>query len=372
MAGPLHVVHVVLSLEPGGLENGVVNVVNGLDPTRFRSTVCCLRRRGAFAARITAPGATVIEAGVPAGNSLRGLLRLARILRRSQPCLVHTRNAEAFLYGALAARLAGVEVLVHSEHGRTFDDAPRRLLAQRWLSRFAQRIFAVSAQLREDLARYVGIPAARIDVLHNGVDLERFRGGDAAAARARLGVAAGALVVGSVGRLARVKDYDLLLRAVAALGDPRVHAVLVGDGPERAALQARADALGLADRVHFTGHRDDVAALLPGFDLFVLPSLSEGQSNTLLEAMAAGLPVVVSDAGGNPEIVRDGQDGRVFPAGDLPGCVQAIATLLADGALRARLAQAGAGRAREQFGLPAMIARYQQYYAQAWAARQGA
>ena len=363
----IHVVHMVLSLEPGGLENGVVNVVNGLDPQRFRSTVCCLKARGAFAARIRAADATIVDGGLRDGRDLLAPLRLARTLRALRPCIVHTRNAEAFLYGSLAARLAGVPVLVHSEHGRSFDDGAGRRRAQRWLSPLATRIFSVSAQLRDDLVRHIGIPAPRIDVLYNGVDLARFADRDAAAARRLLGVTPDQLVVGSVGRLVPVKNYPLLLRALAGLADPRLVAVLVGDGPERAALAALAQQLGVAGQLRMLGHRDDVASLLPGFDVFVLPSFSEGLSNTLLEAMACGVAPVVSAVGGNTEIVRNGIDGRVFVSDDLTALTGALRDLAGQPALRQTLAQAGQARIREQFGIDAMIARYERYYAQAWA-----
>ncbi|MFL6676813.1 MAG: glycosyltransferase, partial [Burkholderiaceae bacterium] len=317
---PIRVLHVLLSLEPGGLENGVVNVINRLDRDRFVSSVCCLKHAGEFARRIEDPRVDIHELHWRGGNDPRLALRLAGLLRRTGPHIVHTRNAEPFFYGFAGAKLARAQALVHSEHGRKFDDRPARFAVQRWMSRHTDAIFAVSGQLKSDLVKHIGMPEASVEVLHNGVDLSRFnvaaRADAPSPARTALrhewGVPAGALVVGSVGRLVAVKNYGLLLRAVAASGLD-IHLVLAGEGPERAALTALAASLGIASRVHLLGHCDDVDRVLGAFDMFVLPSISEGMSNTLLEAMAAGVPPVASDVGGNGEIVRDGVDGRLFP-----------------------------------------------------------
>ena len=175
----LRVLHVLLSLEPGGLENGVVNVINGLDPARFESSVCCLKHAGEFARRIADPAVRVHEMGWRGGNDLRMPLRLAKLFRASGADIVHTRNAESFFYGFAGAKLARVPALVHSEHGRTFTDRRARFAVQRLMTRYTDAVFAVSGQLKADLVRHVGIPESAIEVLHNGVDLGRF--GDGAA-----------------------------------------------------------------------------------------------------------------------------------------------------------------------------------------------
>jgi sugar transferase (PEP-CTERM/EpsH1 system associated) len=358
----LHIAHVVLSLQPGGLENGVVNVVNGIDPARFRSSVLCLKVAGEFAGRIRAPGAEVHAFGLRQGNDLRLPWRLARHLRRQRVDVVHTRNAESFFYGSIAAKLAGVPRLVHSEHGRTFDDRPLRFWAQRQLTRLADTVFALSEQLRRDLVTHIGLSADRIEVLYNGVDLSRFGSCDRTDARRRLGQDDAALVVGSVGRLVAVKNYPLLLRAVAQPALAQATLVLVGDGPERTALQALADSLGIAGRVRFAGHRDDVAELLPAFDVFVLPSRSEGMSNTLLEAMACSVPPVASRVGGNAEIVRDGLDGLLFPSDDEAALCNALAQLVHDGTRRAHMGAASRERVMSAFDIRAMMRAYETVY----------
>ena len=361
MTSRIHIQHVLLSLEPGGLENGVVNVVNRLNRDRFRSSVCCLKHAGGFACRLP-PQVSVHEMALRSGNDPLMPLKLALLFRRTRPDIVHTRNPEAFFYGMLGAKIAGVPAVVHSEHGRTFLDRPLRFRVQRILSGYVDAIFAVSEQLKRDLASHVGIAADRIGVLHNGVDLARFAPADRDAVRARLGIAPGTILIGSVGRLAKVKDYPCLLRAVAALGVEDVEVMLVGDGPERGALEDLSRTPALRGRVRMLGHRDDISALLGAMDVFVLPSISEGMSNTLLEAMAAGVAIVASNVGGTPEIVRDGVDGLLFESGDEFALRESLHRLMADALLRARFGQTGRERVLANFSIEAMISRYEALY----------
>lgn len=362
MSASIRVAHVLLSLEPGGLENGVVNVINGLDATRFSSEVICLKHAGVFAGRIRDPNVAVHQLGLRGGQDLGVLWRLTRLLARRRPDIVHTRNAESFYYGALAARLAGIRHVIHSEHGRTFNDRAIRFQVQRLLSKWAQRIFAVSGQLRQDLVKHVGIPADQIDVLYNGVDTSRFAATDRSTARQALGLGQNGFVVGSVGRLVAVKNFALLAHALARLDDPSVSVLLIGEGPERGPLVREAERLGVASRFRLFGHSEQVPALLSAFDAFVLPSLSEGMSNTLLEAMAAGITPVASRVGGNAEIIRDGQDGLLFDSGDVETLASQLKRLKDSTALRATLAQSAQARVRDTFSMPAMIHRYEELY----------
>ncbi|RTL57975.1 MAG: glycosyltransferase [Rhodocyclaceae bacterium] len=371
MGQPIHVQHVVLSLQPGGLENGVVNVVNGLSPEGFRSSVCCLKFGGEFVSRLKS-GVAVEEMGWRKGNDLGLPFRLARLFRRTRPDVVHTRNAESFYYGFLGAKLAGIKHVVHSEHGRTFNDRQIRFLVQRWFSAYTSALFSVSEQLKNDLVAHVGLTADRIQVLHNGVDLDRFAGTGRDEARRLLGAAEGEVLVGSVGRLVPVKNYPLLLSAFATLDLPQLALILVGEGPERGALEAQARELGIAGRVRFLGHRDDVTALMPGLDVFVLPSFSEGMSNTLLEAMAASLPCVASAVGGNPEIVSHGKTGYLFPSGDSEALAGSLRTLCTDAVLRASLGAAGRQETEREYSLGAMIRRYEKLYRSLYDGKGGA
>jgi glycosyltransferase involved in cell wall biosynthesis len=223
----------------------------------------------------------------------------------------------------------------------------------------------VSHQLRRDLVAHLGVPEERFEVIPNGVDVTRMARADRSSARRALGAPDGALVVGSVGRLVPVKNYALLLRAfgrLAASTPGPVRLVLLGDGPERATLERAAAASGIASLVQLPGHRDDVPELLVGLDVFVLPSLNEGMSNTLLEAMAAGVPVVASDVGGNREIVEDDRSGMLFPSGEEAALLERLRRLAGDPGSRARLGKAGQERVMRDFSMGAMIRSYEALY----------
>jgi sugar transferase (PEP-CTERM/EpsH1 system associated) len=360
MNRPLHIAHVLLSLQPGGLENGVVNVVNGLDPAQFRSSLCCLQQAGEFATRIRDRSVRIEAMGLKPGNDLRLPFRLARLFRQWKVDIVHTRNAEAFFYGVLGARLAGVPAVIHSEHGRTFPESPRRALLQRLLWGRADFKFAVSNQLRKDMIREIRVSPAHFEVLYNGVDIERFKADRTTPQRNEI-------VIGSVGRLVQVKNYPLLLKAMARLpAGTRARLVLVGEGPERGTLERTIAELGLGDRAQLLGHREDVSDLLRGMDIFVLPSFSEGMSNTLLEAMAAGVASLASNVGGNGEIIEDELSGLLFPSGDIDRAAEQLTRLVADAELRVRLAHAGAARVRKEFSIEAMLRRYTLLYRHVW------
>jgi len=359
----IHICHVLQSLEPGGLENGVVNVVNGLDHARFRSSICCLNQIGAFAQRIIVPNVRIQAFGRHPGLDIALIGKLVSYFRSTRPDIVHTRNAEAFFYGFLAAKIARVPSIVHSEHGRSFDDRKLRFVFQRWMSVFTDRIFAVTDQLRSDLVAHVGLRREDVEVLYNGVDLGKFVQEPRNDIRRELGLLDTDFVIGSVGRLVSVKNYSLLLHAMQAIKNDCVRLLLVGDGPERIRLSRQAENLGIAHQVQFLGHRDDVARCLAAMDVFVLPSISEGMSNTLLEAMGAGIPVVASNVGGNPEILRNGREGLLFASNSIEALKSAIDELMSRPEYRNELAVAARRRVQGEFTQSAMISRYEGFYA---------
>ena len=362
----LHVLHVLLSLEPGGLETGVVNVVNRLNPDHFRSSIGCIKHAGEFAARITAPEVKIYELGWRGGNDLILPFRLARLFREVRPDIIHSRNAESFFYGYLGAKLAGVKCIVHSEHGRTFNDRKIRFLMQKWFSEYTHAIFSVSTQLKADLVKHIHIPKEKIEVLHNGVDLNQFKSVQRQVVRDKLGFRDDQIIIGSVGRLVAVKNYALLLSAFHQLNLKNAVLMLVGEGGERKILEELAQSLAIADRVHFLGHRDDVAELLLAMDIFVLPSVSEGMSNTLLEAMAVGIAPVASDVGGNPEIIEHGASGFVFPSRDESALREYLMMLATDAALRGEIGSAARDKVKKEFTIDAMVARYESLYHRVW------
>ena len=358
------VVHVVYRFSVGGLENGVVNLVNGLADA-FRHTVLCLEGTGPLRERL--PDKVDVLAPGPVARGSLAWLRLAAILRHLRPDIVHSRNWPT-VDAIPGARLARVRAVVHSEHGREETDphglARRRNRIRRAFGVMVDRFVTVSDDLNRWLVGTVRIPARKVRTIHNGVDTRRFSDQDRDAARRALGIDDSARVVGTVGRLDPVKDQATLIRAFASLVAARPEAVLVivGDGPSRRALDLLAADLGLEGRIRMLGTRADVAHLLGGFDVFALPSIAEGISNTVLEAMATGLPVVATRVGGNPELVDDGVNGRLVPPGNPAALAEALDAYLADSLVRALHGKASRQRAVTQFDLPTMVEAYRSLY----------
>lgn len=367
---PLRVLHVIDRLGMGGTEYAMVRVIEGLNGGAFEHRICTVR--GVDSAFEGAPHlqGEVYVAGRPKAGYQFLVGRFARIMRACRPHVVHSRN-----WGAIeaipAARLAGVPLAIHSEHGYELDMLAglpaRRRLFRRAAYAMADAIFTVTEELRSYHARQAWMPAERIRVLHNGVDTVRFsprpeRRNDI---RQRLGVPKDSFAVGTIGRMVKIKDQQTLLKAaeiLATRGVP-VYVLLGGSGPELASLEDfAASSPALAGRVAFLGGVANVPELLNAMDAFVLPSISEGMSNTVLEAMASGLPVVATRVGGNPELVEENRSGWLFKPGDVADLAAKLERLAADLDLSHGLGAAARERAVSRFGLDAMISRYRDLY----------
>jgi len=368
------VLHVIHHLVIGGMENGLVNLVNTMPESRYRHAIACIEDYSTFRDRIRRPEVQVFALH----RSRIGVWRLRRELyalcRRLRPTIVHSRNMSG-LDALVPAMLAGVPHRLHGEHGWDVTDlrGERRkpALVRRVYSPFVSQYVTVSRNLAEYLERRVGVAPSRIAHICNGVDTSRF-------APVRDGRERGSLppafrdenfvVVGTVGRIQRVKDQMTLLRAFAmareaqpALRD-RMRLAVVGDGPLLVEVRALAASLGIAGETWLPGALDNVPEILRAFDLFVLPSLNEGISNTILEALACGVPVVATRVGGNPELVDDHVTGRLVESGDLAALAQTITEYASDGALRRQHGEAARQAAVQQFSLTKMVERYQALY----------
>jgi glycosyltransferase involved in cell wall biosynthesis len=330
-----------------------------------RLAVLCLEKPGSLAPRAEALGVQVLCADKRPGLRLEARRRVRDLLRQFQPDVVHTHQIGALFYTGPAARSAGVPLTVHTEHGKHY--AGRR--RTRWLGWLAARSAAGFFCVSEDIAREViacrVAPRRKVRVVANGIDTARFRDRSGVPSlRSALGVPPDAVVVGTVGRLAEVKRQDLLLRAFAAVRREvsQARLLVVGDGPLRADLEALAASLGLGETVYFAGYQPEPAAYLAAMEVFALTSRSEGMPLVVLEAWAAGVPVVASAVGGVPELIRDGDNGLLFRSGDEGALTTALAGLLRDPARRSRLAHAGRDEATTRFDVRSMAAEYEQQY----------
>lgn len=379
---PPLVAHVLHRFDVGGLENGLVTLINNMPEGRYRHAIVCLEDYTEFRRRIERSDVSFLALNRRPGKDLALYPRLWRALRRLEPDLVHTRNLSA-LEGQVVAAAAGVRARVHGEHGRDVFDLHGRNwkynLLRRAVRPFVHRYTAVSKDLERWLVDTVGAAPARVTQIYNGVDTERFR--PRPQHRRPIGPPGFAgerqIVVGSVGRMAEVKDYPSLVRAFLLLleADPalreRLRLVILGDGPSRAACLDLLEAAGAAALAWLPGERRDVPTLMQSFDVFVLPSLGEGISNTILEAMATGLPVVATRVGGNPELVEQGVTGTLVGAEDPRALADALATYIGDADRRRVEGARARQRAEERFSIGSMVAGYLAVY-DAVLARRGA
>lgn len=365
------VLHLIETSEPGGAERMLVSLVERLDPAAYRPVVCLLRD-GWLYRELVGRGVRTLLCPLRRVLDPSWIVRCLRLIREEEVDLMHAHEFAMNTYGCMVARLTGIPI-VTTVHGKGYYSEKRhRRLAYRFVARASFRMVAVSEDIRGFLLEQIGARPDNVVTIYNGIDPAA--GGataeEGAAVRRELGIPGTAPVIGTVGNLLPVKGHTYLLRATARLV-PVVPdlAVLVGGRPILLdQLRAEARALGIDRHVHFLGFREDVPALLRAMDVFVFPSLSEGLSLSLLEAMAAGLPVVATDVGGNPEIVRPGETGFLVPVRDPETLADRILTLLRDQALARAFGEAGRERVRQRFSLQVMLRAYADVYAAALAA----
>jgi sugar transferase (PEP-CTERM/EpsH1 system associated) len=373
----LRVLHIVNRLDLGGTELGVLKVIRGLGCEHFTHAICTAKGHRLETEQNWGLTGSVYDASTSGSAAKHLVLRFARVMRTFRPHIVHSRNWGG-IEAVFAARLARVPVVIHSEHGYELEmlegEPLRRRLLRHAAYAAADAVFAVTRDLRSYHARVSWTKESRIRVLANGVDTGRFckLGGEAERARIALGLPPNSTIVGSVGRLVPIKDHVSLLKAVETLVSKgsEVRVVLAGDGPEKASLESFvANSSVLGGRVHFLGDTGDVPQVLRSLDIFVLPSISEGMSNTLLEAMSCGLPVVASRVGGNRELLEDSGVGLLFEPRNVSDLAEKLSRLL-DESVRQKLGTAARSHVLSNYSLEDMMQRYRELYREL-AARRG-
>lgn len=371
---PRLVLHVIHHLVTGGMENGLVNLINLLPPQHYRHAIACIEDFSEFRNRIQRPDVEVF----PLHRSNAGVWSVRKQLfdlcRRLRPSIVHSRN-QSGLDALLPARLAGVRNIVHGEHGWDVDNIRgenwRPLWNRRLHSPLVSRYITVSLDIKNHLINRVGIAPTRISQIYNGVDTERY---SPRQTRPDFVAPPGFLepdsvVIGTIGRIQPVKAQATLLNAFADLlrNDSdlraRLRLAIVGAGPLLESLRELALTLGISAQCWFPSARSDIPQILQLFDIFVLPSLNEGISNTILEAMATGLPVIASRVGGNVELIDEAKSGELFAPGDIHALAALLGRYAHSAELRGNIGRAARERAVTHFSLPNMVAKYQSVYA---------
>ena len=366
-ARPLSLLFVVGNFVAGGAERHLLELWSRIDRSRFHVEIACLRAEGQFVPAVSALGWPIHDLGVgtrlygPSG--VRGFVRLIRIARASRPDVIHGYLFGPNLFAVLAGRMLGIPVVAVAKRNVDRFENPRQAAVQRFVHRQATHVTAVSEAVANTVLA-MGVPRSHITVIPNGVDSQRFGG---TTDRAVLDGREGMPVIGSVGCLAPRKDYATLIDAFALLARRGVafQGTLVGEGPDRSALEGRIHRAGLTDRVRLLGERDDVERLLPGMDVFVLSSREEGIPNALLEAMAAGRPAIATAVGGTPEVLRDGETGWLVPPARPDALALALEQALADPIEARRRGDAARRWVVERLGIDAMVRAHEAFYERA-------
>lgn len=365
----MNIVHFVENLERGGLERTVIDLIRAQRQAGHVCSVICLFNHGLLADELAQDGVTVDACGKRAGPDMYALLRARRLLKETPGAVLHTHNATAHYHAVLASIGLPLQRIINTRHGMGEGMHGNRA---EWLYRrsmpLTDYMVAVCEAARDRFASAGVNPRVGLLAIPNGIRIDRFATASAQAHETlatELGLHAGTRIIGTVGRLQPVKDQATLIRAFRHVHDhlPNTALMVIGDGSLREPLQQLAASEGVADAVRFLGDRNDVPQLLQGVDLFALSSLSEGYSIALLEACAAGLPIVATDVGGNAEIVRDGITGLLVPPSDPQALAAAITGLLQSPHRADSMGRAGRSWVEQEGSFTTMSARYLQLYA---------
>ncbi|MDD2583144.1 MAG: glycosyltransferase [Desulfuromonadaceae bacterium] len=366
----IKIMHTVLSLEMGGLEKVVSDTVAGLDKDRYEVEVCCFDTLGHFASSLTLHG---VKVNLVVRNQERYdtffPFRLKKLLHERKTDILHMHSGTFFL-GTQAALFAGISKMVYTDHGRHLVEPKILLVMDRFCGFFVKKIIAVSHELEKYLVDVVKLPAAKTSTIINGINTEQFSPGPKYPALLdELKIPPSHRVIGTVGRLAEVKDQVSMIKAFAKVRGEisDVTLLLVGDGPLLSLLQQTAKDLNVAGNVVFAGKRTDTSRLLNLMDVFMLTSLSEGTSISLLEAMASGVTPVVTDVGGNPFIIQHEANGLIVTPGDIAGMADAVISLLKHDELRDKYRLNAIESVRRDYSLKSMVDKYSAVYNELYA-----
>ena len=362
----IKILHICDSFNMGGLENGIINIINGSDNTETSHEICCIRQSGAAATRLNKP-IYIWEINKAPDTTWGHFNQLVRVIKERQPDIVHTRNWGA-IDGVIAARIAGVKVVIHGEHGWNIADPggmnQKRRLARRVLSPFIDKYIAVSDDIRQWLESSCSISSKKIVKIINGVDTQKFHpDGEKAKIRFQLGLS-DEIVIGAAGRLDPIKKFDILVEAFSVLkmNHEKIKLIIAGDGSESKNIRKKVAEKGVFKDVLLLGERHDLQEIYKIMDIFVLPSLNEGISNTILEAMATGLPVIATRVGGNCELIEHNYTGMLIEPDSVGSLVNALNYYLNNSEIAEQHRKKARMNALSCFSLQAMLDNYNNLY----------
>jgi sugar transferase (PEP-CTERM/EpsH1 system associated) len=354
-------------LAVGGLQQIVVNLAQNICRDKYDISVLCLRNLGEYVPEFEKLGIKVFFVRKGKRTNYFLFFRIARLLREEKIQIIHTHNSQPLVDGTLGALLSGVRHIIHTEHGRVFPDKRRYIFMERVLSRFVFKVVGVSDQTAHNMNKYVKIPLSKITTVVNGIDGAKYNTKFATdKKKAELGLAPQAPVIGMIGRLVKEKGLEYLISALKTIirSYPGIRLVIVGQGVLQDHLKELVAQQGIQNYVVFTGSRLDTPQLYRVFDLFVLPSISEGLPMVLLEAMAAGCPIIATKVGGIPSLIQHGFNGSLVPPKDPDSLAEEIIKLLGDREKRKEYSENGQRIFKESYDVRIMTRKYESLYEQ--------
>jgi L-malate glycosyltransferase len=368
--GPVKILFLIDKLVPSGSQTNLFEIVTRLNRQLFEPFVIALVGGGELEKEFAAHGVKPIVLKTGRTYSLSGLstlLFLIRFMRTKKIDIIQTHFLHADILGSIAGRCAGVKKIVTTRRDEGFWRSTRQLFLNRFFNRFTDGIAVNSEAVRRVVSRDENILPGRIFRIYNGIDLERFYASEEIkqTTRRSLGLRSNDTVIGVVANMRHpIKGQRYLIEAMPLIlkSISNAQLLLVGDGPLRANFEALAESLGVRSHIHFLGVRRDINALLNAMDIYCLPSLTEGFSNSLLEAMACQKPCVATEVGGNPEIVKNGETGFLVPPQNSRALAESILDLAQQPFMRSKMGEAGFDRVQQQFSIRKMVLEYEQFY----------
>ena len=352
-------------LDYGGLQQVIVNLCKNINKEIFETSVLCLRNLGAYATEVEKTGAKIFSIPQKNRTDYLSFLKVAKILRNERIDIIHTHNTQPLLDGCLGSLFYPVKKIIHTDHARLFPDKLRYMLAERFLSNFIYKVVGVSEHTSDNLNKYLKITKSKIITIPNGVDENRYQIEiDKTKKKYELCINNKSPVLGVCVRLTEQKGIEFLLKAMPTVIStfPDLALVIVGDGPLKNKLAALSRDLRLENNVFFVGGRIDIPELLKIFDIYVLPSLWEGLPIVILEAMAAGCPIIATNVGGVSSAIKNGYNGILIEPEDITSLTTAIIDLLKNDSLRTILIHNGKYFFSRNFSAKLMTIRYESLY----------
>ena len=348
----LNILHIMQSLEVGGMENGVVNIVNAIDK-KFTSKIYCTKRIGNLAKKLN--DQSLIVYGGEYKGIFKSTLSLLKYCYKERPDILHSHGWGTLISAYIVSKLLRIK-LVHGEHGTVYFESRRNTLVQKYMLNRTDLNLYVSKSLLKLFSETLGITGSN-RVIYNGVDTERFKPLDIISEKAR-----SVVLLGTVGRLVPVKNQIWLVEALSEVLSDKVHLMLVGSGPLEQDLLDKVKEIGMEDKVIVYGESSSPERVMNDFDIFILPSLSEGLSNTILEAMAVALPILASNVGGNSELVVNGGNGLLFELNNKNDFLSKLNSLIADKEKCKHFSEESLVIVEKEFKIGSMIVNYQNAY----------